>query len=77
MEGTDRRGLLSDVATAISDTDTDILQADMRGVERGMLGRFSVEVKDLAHLKKVLKAKGNFLMLKKARARLAQIEKGT
>jgi GTP pyrophosphokinase len=56
MEGTDRRGLLSDVAKAISDTDTDILQADMRGVERGMLGRFSVEVKDLAHLKKVIKA---------------------
>ena len=56
MEGTDRRGLLSDVATAISDTDTDIVQADMRGVERGMLGSFSVEVKDLAHLTKVIKA---------------------
>ena len=56
MEGTDRRGLLSDVATAISDTDTDIVQADMRGVERGMLGRFAVEVQDLAHLTKVLKA---------------------
>ena len=56
MEGTDRRGLLSDVATAISDTDTDIVQADMRGVERGMLGRFSIEVKDLAHLTKVIKA---------------------
>jgi len=56
MEGSDRRGLLSDVATAISDTDTDILQADMRGVERGMLGRFSVEVQDLAHLNKVMKA---------------------
>ncbi len=56
MEGTDRRGLLSDVATAISDTDTDIVQADMRGVERGMLGRFSIEVKDLAHLTRVIKA---------------------
>jgi GTP pyrophosphokinase len=56
MEGTDRRGLLSDVAKAISDTDTDILEADMRGFERGMLGRFSVEVKDLAHLTKVMKA---------------------
>jgi len=56
MEGTDRRGLLSDVAKAISDTDTDILQANMRGVERGMLGTFSVEVKDLAHLTKVIKA---------------------
>jgi GTP pyrophosphokinase len=56
MEGTDRRGLLSDVATAISDTDTDIVRADMRGVELGMLGRFSVEVKDRAHLTKVIKA---------------------
>jgi GTP pyrophosphokinase len=56
MEGSDRRGLLSDVATAISDTGTDILQADMKGVERGMLGRFSVEVQDLAHLNKVMKA---------------------
>ena len=56
MEGTDRRGLLSDVAAAISDTDTDIVQANMRGVERGMLGTFSVEVKDLAHLTKVIKA---------------------
>ena len=56
MEGTDRRGLLSDVAKAISDKDTDILQANMRGVERGMLGTFSVEVKDLAHLTKVIKA---------------------
>ncbi len=56
MEGTDRRGLLSDVATAISDTDTDIVQADMKGVERGMLGRFGVEVQDLAHLNKVIKA---------------------
>ncbi|MEC9241829.1 MAG: ACT domain-containing protein, partial [Gemmatimonadota bacterium] len=56
MEGTDRRGLLSDVATAISDTDTDIVQADMRGVERGMLGRFSIEVIDLAHLTKIIEA---------------------
>ena len=58
MEGTDRRGLLSDVARAISETNTDIMEADMRGVERGMLGRFSVEVKDLAHLTKVIKAIG-------------------
>ena len=56
MEGTDRRGLLSDVASAISDTGTDIVQADMKGVERGMVGRFSVEVQDLAHLTKVTNA---------------------
>jgi len=56
MEGTDRRGLLSDVSTAISETGTDIVQADMKGVERGMLGRFSVEVQNLAHLTKVINA---------------------
>ena len=50
MEGTDRRGLLSDVAKAISDTGTDIVKADMKGVEHGMLGRFSVEVQGLSHL---------------------------
>ena len=56
MEGTDRRGLLSDVAKAITDTGTDIAQADMRGVESGMMGQFSVEVQDLAHLNRVMKS---------------------
>ena len=56
MEGIDRRGLLSDVAKAITDTGTDIAQADMRGVERGMMGRFSVEVQDLAHLNRVMES---------------------
>ena len=56
MEGTDRRGLLSDVAKAITDTGTDIAQADMRGVDRGMIGQFSVEVQDLAHLNRVMKS---------------------
>ena len=56
MEGTDRRGLLSDVAKAITDTGTDIAQADMKGVESGMLGQFSVEVQDLAHLNRVMKS---------------------
>ena len=56
MEGTDRRGLLSDVAKAISDSSTDIVNADMKGADRDMLGRFSVEVQNLAHLKKVMNA---------------------
>ena len=56
LAGTDRRGLLSDVATAISGTDTNILQADMKGVEKGMLGSFSVEVQDRTHLTKVIEA---------------------
>ena len=53
MRGTDRRGLLSDVAKAITNTGTDILNADMRTTYGGMSGEFSVEVRDLAHLEKV------------------------
>ena len=53
MSGTDRRGLLSEVATAITDTGTDISNADMRTTDGGVSGEFSVEVRDLAHLEKV------------------------
>ncbi|MGD2068960.1 MAG: RelA/SpoT family protein, partial [Gemmatimonadota bacterium] len=56
MKGTDRRGLLSDVAAAISDTGTNIQHADMRSVDGGMNGEFVVEVQDLSQLRKVLKA---------------------
>ena len=56
MLGTDRRGLLSDVANAITNTGTNIQHADMRAVDVGMDGRFVVEVQDLPHLQKVLKA---------------------
>lgn len=58
MRGSDRRGLLSDVAKAITDTGTDISHADMRTTEGGMLGEFVVEVRDLAHLEKVRRAIG-------------------
>jgi GTP pyrophosphokinase len=56
MRGTDRRGLLSDVAKAISSTGTDIRHADMRATEGGMQGEFLVEVRDLSHLEKVKRA---------------------
>ncbi len=52
--GTDRKGLLSDIAKAIADTNTNIQHADIRGSEEGMTGEFVVEVRDLAHLQKVL-----------------------
>jgi GTP pyrophosphokinase len=58
MRGTDRRGILSDVAKAISDTGTDIQHADMRTGEGGMTAEFVVEVQDLAHLEKVRRAIG-------------------
>jgi guanosine-3',5'-bis(diphosphate) 3'-pyrophosphohydrolase len=56
VEGDDRRGLLSDIATAISDTGTNIQSAEIKSVEGGMNGNFAVEVQDLTHLKKVMKA---------------------
>ncbi len=58
MRGTDRRGLLSDVAKAISDTGTDIQHADMRTGDGGMTAEFVVEVQDLTHLEKVRRAIG-------------------
>ena len=54
MVGTDRRGLLSDVAKAITDTGTNIQHADMNGSDGGMIGQFVVEVRNLNHLHKVL-----------------------
>ncbi len=56
MHGTDRRGLLSDVAKAINDTGTDIQHADMRASDGGMDAQFVVEVEDLSHLNRVVKA---------------------
>jgi GTP pyrophosphokinase len=55
VEGNDRRGLLSDIATAISDTGTNISSAEIQSKEGGMTGAFVVEVQDLTHLKKVMK----------------------
>ncbi|MFC1575895.1 RelA/SpoT family protein, partial [Gemmatimonadota bacterium] len=56
MHGTDRRGLLSDIAKAISDSGTDIQHADMKTTNGGMEAEFVVEVQDLAHLNRVVKA---------------------
>jgi guanosine-3',5'-bis(diphosphate) 3'-pyrophosphohydrolase len=56
VEGTDRRGLLSDIARAISNTGTNIQSADTDAVEGGMRGDFVVEIENLAHLIKVMKA---------------------
>jgi len=57
IEGTDRRGLLSDISAAITDTGTNIRSAEIRTQEGGgMIGSFVVEVQDLGHLKKVMRA---------------------
>jgi GTP pyrophosphokinase len=57
--GTDRRGLLSDIARQIAETGTNIQHADIRATDTGMLGEFVVEVRDLDHLKKVMKGIGH------------------
>ncbi len=56
VEGDDRRGLLGDIATAVTNTATNISSAEIHGVEGGMNGSFVVEVENLAHLKKVVRA---------------------
>jgi guanosine-3',5'-bis(diphosphate) 3'-pyrophosphohydrolase len=56
IEGDDRRGLLSDIATSITDTGTNISSAEITAGEGGMTGSFVVEVQDLTHLKKVMKS---------------------
>jgi guanosine-3',5'-bis(diphosphate) 3'-pyrophosphohydrolase len=53
--GTDRRGLLSEIAKAISETGTDIQHADFRASDDGMVGEFVVEVADLSHLQRVMR----------------------
>jgi len=56
VEGDDRRGLLGDIATAVTKSGTNISSAEMHGGEGGMTGSFVVEVENLAHLKKVVKS---------------------
>ena len=56
MHGSDRRGLLGDVARTISETATDIQHADMRATDGGMTAAFVVEVQNLNHLKRVMEA---------------------
>jgi GTP pyrophosphokinase len=76
VEGNDRRGLLSDIATAITQTGTNIQSAEIRAVEGGMTGRFVVEVQDLTHLKKVMKAirRVNGVLAVERREHLAEAE---
>jgi GTP diphosphokinase / guanosine-3',5'-bis(diphosphate) 3'-diphosphatase len=56
VEGDDRRGLLSDIAAAITTSGTNISSVEMHGVEGGMTGSFVVEVENLTHLKKVVRS---------------------
>lgn len=56
LEGLDRRGLYADVAAAVSATGTDIRSLELRTNENKVTGAALVEVENLAHLEKIMKA---------------------
>ena len=56
LEGNDRRGLYADIAGAVSSTGTDIKSMELRTVDGKALGSILVEVENLAHLQKIVKA---------------------
>jgi len=56
IEGDDRRGLLSEIAAAITRTGTNIGSAEIKSNQGGMTGAFVVEVQNLSHLRKVMRA---------------------
>ncbi len=55
VEGENRKGLLADVSSAITELDTNILSASMESDGHRAVGRFVVEVETVAHLRKVMK----------------------
>nr|MBA2669784.1 bifunctional (p)ppGpp synthetase/guanosine-3',5'-bis(diphosphate) 3'-pyrophosphohydrolase [Gemmatimonadota bacterium] len=56
MEGTDRRGLVADIATTITTNNTNMRSVNIQAEEMGVRGEFVVEVENLDHLKRVVNA---------------------
>jgi GTP pyrophosphokinase len=56
LEANDRRGLYADVAAAVSSTGTDIKSMDLRSTDGRTNGSVLVEVENLAHLEKIIRA---------------------
>ncbi len=56
MEGNDRRGLYADVAAAVSATGTDIKSLELKTIDGRVTGAAMVEVENLAHLERIMKA---------------------
>ena len=54
--GQDRKSLLADIAKAISTTNTNIRTAGIKASDRNARGAFVVEVRDLNHLREVMRA---------------------
>jgi guanosine-3',5'-bis(diphosphate) 3'-pyrophosphohydrolase len=56
LEGLDRRGLYADITAAVTGTGTDIRSMDLKGIDGKVSGAMVVEVENLAHLEKIMKA---------------------
>jgi GTP pyrophosphokinase len=56
LEASDRRGLYADITAAVTGTGTDIRSMDLRGTDGKVSGAMVVEVENLAHLEKIMKA---------------------
>ncbi|MBA3404130.1 MAG: bifunctional (p)ppGpp synthetase/guanosine-3',5'-bis(diphosphate) 3'-pyrophosphohydrolase [Gemmatimonadaceae bacterium] len=56
LDATDRRGLYADLAAAVSATDTDIRSFEMLSSDGHVTGALAVEVENLAHLQRIIKA---------------------
>ena len=56
IEGSDRRGLYADLAQAVSETGTDIRSLELKSTDSRVTGSALVEVENLVHLEKIMKA---------------------
>ena len=56
IEATDRRGLYADLAQAVSESGTDIRSLELKSVDTRVSGAALVEVENLQHLDKIMKA---------------------
>jgi GTP pyrophosphokinase len=56
IEGNDRRGLYADLATAVSGAGTDIRSLELKTTDGRVSGSALVEVENLAHLERIVKA---------------------
>ena len=56
IEGSDRRGLYADLAQAVSETGTDIRSLELKTIDGCVTGAALVEVGNLVHLDKIMKA---------------------
>lgn len=56
IDGNDRRGLYADLAAAVSGTGTDIRSLELKTTDGRVAGAALVEVENLSHLEKIIKA---------------------